>query len=59
MPSKEAQAAREKTAEVMALLKEGKTEEAEQLMGKDKSTGKLIPMGWFKNLGRKAKGEKK
>jgi len=60
MPSKEAQESREKAAEVMALLKEGKTAEAEQLMGKDKSSGKLIPLGFWKKLVKgKGKDEKK
>lgn len=49
MPSKEAQAAREKTAAIMAALKAGDGARADALMGKDQTSGKVMPgAGWLK-----------
>ncbi|KAM0719117.1 hypothetical protein Q7P37_005022 [Cladosporium fusiforme] len=63
MTSPEAQAARAKSAEVMAALKKGDKGEADRLMGKsEQMNDSLIPgMGKLKAmfLGRKKDGEQK
>ncbi|KAL8243903.1 hypothetical protein R6Q59_010161 [Mikania micrantha] len=49
MPSEQAQAARDKAAEVMAAVKAGDMERANALMGKDETKGRILPgMGWLK-----------
>lgn len=49
MTSDTAQASRDKSAEVMAALKEGDVDRANALMGKSETNGQFLPgMGWLK-----------
>lgn len=49
MTSDNAQAARDKSAEIMAALKEGDVDRANALMGKSEAQGQFLPgMGWLK-----------
>ena len=49
MPSAQAQAARDKTAEIMAAMKAGDTERANALMGRNESGSGILPGGgWLK-----------
>lgn len=61
MPSKEAQAAREKTLEIMNALKDGKPGEADAMMGKReaKGTAGIVPLDWVKSKfgGKKKEGK--
>lgn len=58
MTSPEAQAARAKSAEIMAALKKGDEEEANRLMGPQKNHDSLLPgMGKLKAMLTKKKAE--
>lgn len=59
MPSDKAEAARLKSAAVMAALKSGKPGEADRLMGENNvKQGQLVPPGPLKWLHRKFSGRK-
>jgi len=51
MPSDKAEAARQKSAAVMAALKDGRTGDADALMGDQKETGTkgIVPLRWMKD----------
>ncbi|EME44719.1 hypothetical protein DOTSEDRAFT_72245 [Dothistroma septosporum NZE10] len=60
MPSAQAEAARQKSAAVMAALKRGDEAEANRLMGKENNTqGQLVPPRPLKWIMRKLTGGKK
>ena len=64
MPSDQAEAARKKSAEVMAALKKGDAGDADAIMGKRESKGTqgIVPLAWFgkklRGIGKSEKGGK-
>jgi hypothetical protein len=60
MPSKQAQAARDKSAQIMEALKNGDTAKANELMGKDETGGRMLPgVSWIKGKINRRKGSGK
>lgn len=47
MPSDKAEAARQRSEEIMAALKKGEKGDADALMGKSESAGRGMGLGWL------------
>ena len=59
MPSDKAQAARDKAAQIMQALQDGKPGDADRLMGKTANNNSITPLGWFKSKFGSSNKEKK
>lgn len=61
MPSDKAQAARERTKEIMRALEDGKPGEADRMMGERPVKGNvgLLPIDWMRSKFKKASKESK